>query len=138
MMDANQKWDVDEAISWMKELADYKPLWIEEPTSPDDILGHAAIAKVNIKIIFLCASITVITLIWPTLASGADFCNIQRVQYCSVFMLIVPIFCVSFFSLVEINDTEKFDVIVCSVHKLCDRRSIFVNFSVIVEYRNAC
>ena len=46
MMDANQKWDVDEAILWMKELTEFKPLWIEEPTSPDDVLGHAAIAKV--------------------------------------------------------------------------------------------
>lgn len=46
MMDANQKWDVDEAISWMKELAPFKPTWIEEPTSPDDVLGHATIAKV--------------------------------------------------------------------------------------------
>jgi L-fuconate dehydratase len=44
MMDANQKWDVDEAISNMKELARFDPLWIEEPTSPDDILGHARIA----------------------------------------------------------------------------------------------
>lgn len=45
MMDANQKWDVDEAIANMKELAAYNPYWIEEPTSPDDILGHAKIAK---------------------------------------------------------------------------------------------
>ncbi|MPC81816.1 Mitochondrial enolase superfamily member 1 [Portunus trituberculatus] len=45
MVDANQKWDVDQAIEWMKELAPYKPLWIEEPTSPDDILGHNTIAK---------------------------------------------------------------------------------------------
>ena len=45
MMDANQKWDVEEAISNMKALAKFKPWWIEEPTSPDDILGHAAIAK---------------------------------------------------------------------------------------------
>jgi len=45
MMDANQKWDVDEAIANMKELAVFKPYWIEEPTSPDDILGHAKIAK---------------------------------------------------------------------------------------------
>ena len=44
MMDANQKWDVDEAISYVKELAQFKPWWIEEPTSPDDILGHKAIA----------------------------------------------------------------------------------------------
>lgn len=45
MMDANQKWDVDEAIENMKELAQFKPWWIEEPTSPDDILGHAKISK---------------------------------------------------------------------------------------------
>lgn len=45
MLDANQVWDVNEAISWMKQLAQFKPLWIEEPTSPDDILGHATIAK---------------------------------------------------------------------------------------------
>ncbi len=45
MMDANQKWDVDEAIANMKQLAKFDPWWIEEPTSPDDILGHAKIAK---------------------------------------------------------------------------------------------
>ena len=45
MMDANQKWDVDEAIENMKELKVFNPYWIEEPTSPDDILGHARIAK---------------------------------------------------------------------------------------------
>ena len=45
MMDANQKWDVDEAISNMAQLAQFDPWWIEEPTSPDDILGHAKIAR---------------------------------------------------------------------------------------------
>ena len=45
MMDANQYWDVAEAISHMKQLARFEPWWIEEPTSPDDVLGHAAIAK---------------------------------------------------------------------------------------------
>ena len=45
MMDANQIWDVDEAIAYMKQLAQFDPWWIEEPTSPDDVLGHAAIAK---------------------------------------------------------------------------------------------
>lgn len=45
MVDANQVWDVPQAIAWMKELAPYKPWWIEEPTSPDDVLGHAAIAN---------------------------------------------------------------------------------------------
>lgn len=45
MMDANQRWDVGEAIANMRELARYDPWWIEEPTSPDDVLGHAAIAQ---------------------------------------------------------------------------------------------
>ncbi|CAH1773130.1 unnamed protein product [Owenia fusiformis] len=45
MVDANQKWGVDEAIEWMGHLVKYNLLWIEEPTSPDDVLGHAAIAK---------------------------------------------------------------------------------------------
>ncbi|MFC3453894.1 enolase C-terminal domain-like protein [Amycolatopsis speibonae] len=44
-VDANQRWDVSSAIAWMTELAPYDPYWIEEPTSPDDVLGHAAIAK---------------------------------------------------------------------------------------------
>ncbi|XP_035468850.1 mitochondrial enolase superfamily member 1 isoform X2 [Scophthalmus maximus] len=39
------RWDVGEAISWVSSLSEVKPLWIEEPTSPDDILGHATISK---------------------------------------------------------------------------------------------
>jgi L-fuconate dehydratase len=45
MMDANQKWEVPEAIANMRRLAKYAPWWIEEPTSPDDILGHLAIKE---------------------------------------------------------------------------------------------
>ena len=45
MLDANQVWDVDEAIANMRELARFDPWWIEEPTSPDDVLGHATIAR---------------------------------------------------------------------------------------------
>src|SRR5438067_6989841 len=45
MLDANQVWDVGQAIEWMKELSSFKPIWIEEPTSPDDVLGHATIAR---------------------------------------------------------------------------------------------
>jgi L-fuconate dehydratase len=44
-VDANQRWDVQEAIEWMSHLAPYGIAWIEEPTSPDDVLGHAAIAR---------------------------------------------------------------------------------------------
>ncbi|GGV82055.1 mandelate racemase [Streptomyces gelaticus] len=42
-VDANQRWDVTDAVEWMTALAPYDPHWIEEPTSPDDILGHAAV-----------------------------------------------------------------------------------------------
>lgn len=45
MIDANQRWDVNEAITWVTKLAEFQPLWIEEPTCPDDILGHASISK---------------------------------------------------------------------------------------------
>jgi L-fuconate dehydratase len=45
MMDANQAWDVGEAIANMERLAEFDPWWIEEPTSPDDVLGHAQIAR---------------------------------------------------------------------------------------------
>ncbi len=43
LMDANQRWDVKDAIAHMKALAVFNPFFIEEPTSPDDVLGHAAI-----------------------------------------------------------------------------------------------
>ncbi|WP_329114798.1 enolase C-terminal domain-like protein [Streptomyces sp. NBC_01465] len=42
-VDANQRWDVPDAVRWMEALAPFDPHWIEEPTSPDDILGHAAV-----------------------------------------------------------------------------------------------
>jgi L-fuconate dehydratase len=45
MMDANQTWDVGQAIENMRRLAEFDPWWIEEPTSPDDVLGHAVIAR---------------------------------------------------------------------------------------------
>jgi len=45
MLDANQVWDVGQAIDAMRSLTPFDPWWIEEPTSPDDVLGHAAIAR---------------------------------------------------------------------------------------------
>lgn len=44
-IDANQRWGVREAIEWTKALAPYNPWWVEEPTNPDDVLGHATIRK---------------------------------------------------------------------------------------------
>jgi len=45
MIDANQNWEVGEAIDWINELAETKPWFIEEPTSPDDIFGHKKIKE---------------------------------------------------------------------------------------------
>jgi len=45
MVDANQRWGVEEAIARTNQLAELKPWWMEEPTSPDDILGHARIRR---------------------------------------------------------------------------------------------
>ncbi|MGW0885749.1 L-fuconate dehydratase [Streptomyces sp. NPDC002671] len=42
-IDANQRWNIAEAIEWTNSLAEFDPYWIEEPTSPDDVLGHAAV-----------------------------------------------------------------------------------------------
>ena len=44
-VDANQRWDVGTAIEWLKALSEFKVAWVEEPTSPDDILGHASIRR---------------------------------------------------------------------------------------------
>ncbi|HEY0402804.1 MAG TPA: enolase C-terminal domain-like protein [Blastococcus sp.] len=44
-VDANQRWDVDQAIAWTRKLAPFGLAWLEEPTSPDDVLGHARIAR---------------------------------------------------------------------------------------------
>ncbi|RWZ53014.1 L-fuconate dehydratase [Labedella phragmitis] len=44
-IDANQRWDVADAIEWVNALAPFDVAWIEEPTNPDDVLGHAAIAR---------------------------------------------------------------------------------------------
>jgi len=45
MIDANQTWEVDQAIEWVRALAEFDPWWIEEPLSPDDIVGHGRVAR---------------------------------------------------------------------------------------------
>jgi len=79
MMDANQIWDVDEAIRNMEQLAEFRPLWIEEPTSPDDILGHAkirrAIAPIGVATGEHCQN----RVVWKQLfqAGAVDFAQID-------------------------------------------------------------
>ncbi len=49
-IDANQRWDVADATRWIGALAEFDPWWVEEPTSPDDVLGHAAIRRAVLPI----------------------------------------------------------------------------------------
>ena len=44
-IDANQRWDVPQAHDWIRALAPFQPSWVEEPTSPDEVLGYAAIRE---------------------------------------------------------------------------------------------
>jgi len=79
MLDANQVWGVDEAIAAMRSLADVNPWWIEEPTSPDDILGHQRIRS-SIKPIRVATGEHVQNrvIFKQLLQSGAiDFCQID-------------------------------------------------------------
>jgi L-fuconate dehydratase len=46
-LDANQVWGVDQAVAWLAELEPFGPWWIEEPTSPDDVAGHARIHQAS-------------------------------------------------------------------------------------------
>jgi L-fuconate dehydratase len=79
MIDANQKWDVDEAITNMKQLAEYQPWWIEEPTSPDDVLGHAriaaAIAPIRVATGEMCQNRVMFKQFMQ--ADGLQFCQID-------------------------------------------------------------
>lgn len=81
MIDANQQWEVNEAIERVRELADLRPWWIEEPTSPDDVLGHATIAKavrelgIGVATGEHCANRIIFKQL--LLANAIDFCQID-------------------------------------------------------------
>jgi L-fuconate dehydratase len=79
MMDANQRWDVEEAIEKMGALAAFDPWWIEEPTSPDDVLGHAtiadAIAPIGVATGEQCQNRVVFKQLMQ--AGAIDFCQID-------------------------------------------------------------
>jgi L-fuconate dehydratase len=81
MIDANQNWDVNEAISRVNRLARHRPWWIEEPTSPDDVLGHAAIARgvrpagVGVATGEHCANRIIFKQLFQ--AKAIDFCQID-------------------------------------------------------------
>jgi L-fuconate dehydratase len=84
MLDANQVWDVEEAIARVRPLAKYRPTWIEEPTSPDDVLGHARIARelrplgVGVASGEMCANRVLFKQMLQ--AEAIDFCQIDAAR----------------------------------------------------------
>jgi L-fuconate dehydratase len=86
MIDANQVWDVPEAISWVGELARFNPLWIEEPTSPDDVLGHAAIRKAVAPIGVATGEHGMNRVLFKQLfqAEAIDYCQLDSARLASI------------------------------------------------------
>ncbi|XP_033208921.1 mitochondrial enolase superfamily member 1-like [Belonocnema kinseyi] len=84
MVDANQVWDVQESIEWMKNLKEFNITWIEEPTSPDDILGHATIAKalrpygIGVATGEMCANRVIFKQLLQ--AKAIDYCQIDSAR----------------------------------------------------------
>jgi len=104
MIDANQVWDVPQAISWVKELARFDPLWIEEPTSPDDVLGHAAIRAAVAPIGVATGEHGMNRVLFKQLfqAGAIDFCQLDSARLASI-NEIVPVYLMA----------KKFGVPVC-------------------------
>lgn len=86
MIDANQVWDVPTAIDWMKQLAEFDIYWIEEPTHPDDILGHAKIRKAISPIKVATGEHGMNRILHKQLfqAESYDFCQIDACRLASV------------------------------------------------------
>ena len=86
MIDANQVWDVPQAIGWVKELAEFNPLWIEEPTSPDDILGHAAIRRAVAPIGVATGEHGMNRVLFKQMfqAEAIDFCQLDSARLASI------------------------------------------------------
>ena len=86
MIDANQVWDVPQAIEWVNELAEFKPLWIEEPTSPDDILGHAAIRRAVAPIGVATGEHGMNRVLFKQMfqAEAIDFCQLDSARLASI------------------------------------------------------
>ncbi|MCI1017230.1 L-fuconate dehydratase [Microbacterium sp. C5A9] len=86
MIDANQVWDVPQAIDWVRELAEFDPLWIEEPTSPDDILGHAAIRRAVAPIGVATGEHGMNRVLFKQMfqAEAIDFCQLDSARLASI------------------------------------------------------
>jgi L-fuconate dehydratase len=86
MIDANQVWDVPEAIEWVTALAEFKPLWIEEPTSPDDVLGHAAVRRAVAPIGVATGEHGMNRVLFKQMfqAEAIDFCQLDAARLASI------------------------------------------------------
>lgn len=86
MIDANQVWDVPQAIDWVQQLAEFKPHWIEEPTSPDDVLGHAAVRKAVAPIGVATGEHGMNRVLFKQMfqAEAIDFCQLDSARLASV------------------------------------------------------
>ena len=86
MVDANQVWDVGTAISWVGELARFDPFWVEEPTSPDDVLGHAAIRRAVAPVRVATGEHGMNRVLFKQLfqAGALDFCQLDSCRLGSV------------------------------------------------------
>jgi L-fuconate dehydratase len=104
MIDANQVWDVPQAIEWIGKLAEFKPYWIEEPTSPDDVLGHAAIRRAVAPIGVATGEHGMNRVLFKQLfqAEAIDFCQLDSARLASV-NEIIPVYLMA----------KKFGVPVC-------------------------
>jgi L-fuconate dehydratase len=86
MIDANQIWDVDQAIEWMSHLAKFEPFWIEEPTSPDDVLGHAKIREAVSPIGVASGEHGMNRVLFKQMfqAGALDFCQLDSARLASI------------------------------------------------------
>ncbi|MEU0268183.1 L-fuconate dehydratase [Nocardioides sp. NPDC006303] len=86
MIDANQVWDVPQAIEWVNALARFEPWWIEEPTSPDDILGHAAVRKAVAPIGVATGEHGMNRVLFKQMfqAEAIDFCQLDSARLASI------------------------------------------------------
>jgi L-fuconate dehydratase len=86
LIDANQVWDVPQAIDWVRELAEFRPHWIEEPTSPDDVLGHAAVRRAVAPIGVATGEHGMNRVLFKQMfqAEAIDFCQLDSARLASI------------------------------------------------------
>lgn len=86
MIDANQVWDVPQAIEWVSKLSEFQPHWIEEPTSPDDVLGHAAIRRAVAPIGVASGEHAMNRVLFKQMfqAGALDYCQLDSARLASV------------------------------------------------------